>query len=80
MKLYGDGRTNSILTARITVPNQYVKRGSAPSWGTLGSAIVSTSVSQKRLGLKSLKRQTKAEELGDPVHEVLSLRISIKAI
>jgi hypothetical protein len=41
------------------------KRGSAPSRGTLGS-LFTASVSQKRLELKSLKRQTKAEELGAP--------------
>ena len=29
---------------------------------------------EKRLELKSLKRQTKAEELGDPVPELLILR------
>jgi hypothetical protein len=29
---------------------------------------------EKRLELKSLKRQTKAEELGDPVPELLSPR------
>jgi hypothetical protein len=35
---------------------------------------------EKRLELKSLKGQTKAEELGDRVPELLSLRLSLKAI
>jgi hypothetical protein len=34
----------------------------------------------KWLELKSLKRQTKAEELGDLVLELLSLRLSLKAL
>ena len=38
------------------------------------------SVSQKRLDLKSLKRQTKAEELGTPCPDLLSLRLSLKAL
>jgi hypothetical protein len=35
---------------------------------------------EKRLELKSLKRQTKAEELGAPCPEILSLRLSLKAL
>jgi hypothetical protein len=35
---------------------------------------------EKRLELKSLKRQTKAEELGDQVPGLLSLRLSLKAL
>ena len=38
------------------------------------------SVSQKRLDLKSLKRQTKAEEEGTPGPFLLSLRLSLKAL
>jgi hypothetical protein len=38
------------------------------------------SVSQKRLELKSLKRQTKAEELGTRGPQVLSLRPHLKAL
>jgi hypothetical protein len=34
---------------------------------------------EKRLELKSLKGQTKAEELGNQVPELLSLRLSLKA-
>jgi hypothetical protein len=34
---------------------------------------------EKRLELKSLKRQTKAEELGSPVRELLRLRLFLKA-
>ena len=34
----------------------------------------------KRLDLKSLKGQTKAEELGDVVRELLSLRLPLKAL
>jgi hypothetical protein len=34
---------------------------------------------ETRLELKSFKKQTKAEELGDPVSELLSLRLSLKA-
>jgi hypothetical protein len=35
---------------------------------------------EKRLELKSLKRQTKAEELGDRVAELLSIRLSLKTL
>jgi hypothetical protein len=35
---------------------------------------------QRRLDLKNLKRQTKAEELGIPCLEPLSLRLSLKAL
>ena len=35
---------------------------------------------EKRLELKSLKGQTKAEELGAPCLELLSLRLSLKAL
>jgi hypothetical protein len=35
---------------------------------------------KKRLELKSLKGQTKAEEIGDPVLDLLSLRLSLKAL
>ena len=35
---------------------------------------------EKWLELKSLKRQTKAEELGDQVPERLSLRLPLKAL
>ena len=35
---------------------------------------------KKRLELKSLKGQTKAEELGAPCPELLSLRLSLKAL
>ena len=35
---------------------------------------------EKRLDLKSLKGRTKAEELGDQVPELLSLRLSLKAL
>jgi hypothetical protein len=38
------------------------------------------SVSQERLEPKSLKGQTKAAELGDPVLDLLRLRLSIKAL
>jgi hypothetical protein len=34
---------------------------------------------EKRLELKSFKRQTHTEDLGDPVPEFLSLRLSLKA-
>ena len=40
----------------------------------------SASVSQKRLELKSLKGQTKAEELGTPGPKLLSLRLLLKAL
>ena len=40
----------------------------------------SASVSQKLLELKSLKRQTKAEEEGTLGSELLSLRLSLKAL
>ena len=35
---------------------------------------------EERLDLKSLKRQTKAEELGTRGPELLSLRLSLKAL
>ena len=35
---------------------------------------------EKRLELKSLKGQTKVEELGDPVPDLLSLRLPLKAL
>ena len=35
---------------------------------------------EKRLDLKSLKGQTKAEELADVVPELLSLRLPLKAL
>ena len=35
---------------------------------------------EERLDLKSLKGRTKAEELGDPVPELLSFRPSLKAL
>jgi hypothetical protein len=35
---------------------------------------------EKRLDPKSLKRQTQAEELGTPGPELLSLRLSLKAL
>ena len=35
---------------------------------------------EKRLELKSFKRQPKAEELGDLVPELLSLRLPLKAL
>jgi hypothetical protein len=35
---------------------------------------------EKRLELKSFKGQTKAEELGDPVPDLLNLRLSLKAL
>ena len=35
---------------------------------------------EKRLDLKSLKRQTKAEELGQQLPQFLSLRLSLKAL
>jgi hypothetical protein len=35
---------------------------------------------EKRLDLKSLKGQTKTRQLGDPVPELLSLRLPIKAV
>ena len=35
---------------------------------------------EKRLELKSLRGWTKAEELGDQVPELLSLRLSLKAL
>ena len=35
---------------------------------------------EKRLKLKSLKGQTKTEELGDRAPELLSLRLSLKAL
>jgi hypothetical protein len=35
---------------------------------------------EKRLELKSLNKLTKAEELADDVPELLSLRLSLKAI
>jgi hypothetical protein len=36
--------------------------------------------SEKRLELKSLKGQTKAEEVGDRVPKLLSLRLSLDAL
>ena len=40
----------------------------------------SNSFFKKRLDLKSFKGEMKAEELGDRVPELLSLRVSIKAL
>jgi hypothetical protein len=37
-------------------------------------------MAERRLDLKSLKRQTKAEELGDLVPKLLSLPVSLKAL
>ena len=73
----------------------FFKRGSAqPAGGILGGLrFRSTAIRifkivwcfpwvfpKKRLELKSLKRQTKAEELGDQVPKLLSLRLSLKAL
>jgi hypothetical protein len=71
-------------------------RSQGASWGVCGSGVppyeflnlygVSHSrfsisfFPEKRLELKSLKRQTKAEELGAPCPELLSLRLSLKAL
>ena len=46
-------------------------------FATAGSPPV---FSKKRLELKNFKGQTKSEELGDPVLELLSLRLSLKAL
>jgi hypothetical protein len=35
---------------------------------------------KKRLDLKGLKTQTKAEEVRDPVPELLSIRLSLKTL
>jgi hypothetical protein len=53
------------------------KRGSVPPWCTLGFAVLVPFFLEKRLELKSLKRQTKAEELRTPCPELLSLRLSL---
>ena len=56
------------------------KRGSVPPRCPLGSAILREFFSEKRLELKSLRGQTKAEELVAPCPKLLSLRLSLKAL
>ena len=46
----------------------------------IGKPYFLRETAEKRLDLKSLKRQTKAEELEDPVPELVSLRLSLKAL
>ena len=46
----------------------------------IGKPNFAREMAEKRLDLKSLKRQTNAEELGDLVPELLSLRVSLKAL
>jgi hypothetical protein len=41
------------------------------------TACFGKETAEKRLDLKSLKRQTKAEELGTPYLQLLSLRMSL---
>ena len=43
-------------------------------------AVFARETAEKRLDLKSLKKQTKDEELGTPCPELLSLRLSLKAL
>ena len=43
-------------------------------------ACFARGTAEKRLDLKSLKGWTKAEELADPVSELLSLRPSLEAL
>jgi hypothetical protein len=52
------------------------KRGSVPPRCTLGSTIF-REFFEERLELKSLKRQTKAEELGQLLLDLLILRLYI---
>jgi hypothetical protein len=44
------------------------------------TACFPTDLREKRLELKSLKGRTKAEELRDPVPDLLSLRPPLKAL
>ena len=44
------------------------------------TTVFARETAEKRLDLKSLKGWTKAEELADRVPELLSLRISLKAL
>jgi hypothetical protein len=55
------------------------KRGSVPR-GAPSVPPFSISCPEKRLELKSLKGQTKAEEEGTPCPFFLSLRVSLKAL
>jgi hypothetical protein len=44
------------------------------------TASVARVFPERRLELKSIKRQTKAEEVGGLVSDLLSLRLSLKAL
>ena len=57
-----------------------LKEGSVPSRCTLGFIVFHQFFFyEKRLELKSLKGQTKAEELGDPTPDLLSLHLSLNS-
>ena len=55
-------------------------RGGPPACGAPSVPPFCVGFPEKRLELKSLKGQTKVEELGDPVPELLSLRLPLKAL
>ena len=46
----------------------------------ISTARFAREIAEKRLDLKNLKRQSKAEELGTPAPQLLRLRPSLKAL
>jgi hypothetical protein len=58
----------------------FLREGPSPPRCTLGSAVLTEFFPEKRLELKSLRGWTKAEELGDSVLKLVSLRPSLKIL